>query len=279
MLCFDVGFVFGAPDELESTGEDSNGFEMNYLARAATAAVVIAFFKLFLGRRKRSSGHSIDDTSQQSDSTPDYGDSHSVPLPIGEYEVFLNFRGSDTRDSITNILYRFLARSKIHTFRDDDELRKGEGIWPNLVKAIGQSKISIPIFSPRYAESKWCLKELAEIVEQRKREKGHIILPIFYNVCPRDVRCQTGTYKVAFQQHKRNDFDEENIQRWKAALTEVGSLKGWIIETKQEYVILFLLAYYFVYASLNLHIYLVFVYVCSIHEIFGIPYQNFVIAF
>ncbi|CAN1219635.1 Disease resistance protein L6 [Linum perenne] len=221
MLCFDVGFVFGAPDELESTGEDSNGFEMNYLARAATAAVVIAFFKLFLGRRKRSSGHSIDDTSQQSDSTPDYGDSHSVPLPIGEYEVFLNFRGSDTRDSITNILYRFLARSKIHTFRDDDELRKGEGIWPNLVKAIGQSKISIPIFSPRYAESKWCLKELAEIVEQRKREKGHIILPIFYNVCPRDVRCQTGTYKVAFQQHKRNDFDEENIQRWKAALTEV----------------------------------------------------------
>ncbi|CAN1161543.1 Disease resistance protein L6 [Linum perenne] len=207
---------------------------MNYLARAATAAVVIAFFKLFLGRRKRSSGHLIDDTSQQSDSTPDYGDSHSVPLPIGEYEVFLNFRGSDTRDSITNILYRFLARSKIHTFRDDDELRKGEGIWPNLVKAIGQSKISIPIFSPRYAESKWCLKELAEIVEQRKREKGHIILPIFYNVCPRDVRCQTGTYKVAFQQHKRNDFDEENIQRWKAALTEVGSLKGWIIETKQE---------------------------------------------
>ncbi|CAN1192041.1 Serine/threonine-protein phosphatase 7 long form homolog [Linum perenne] len=26
VLCFDVGFVFGAPDELESTGEDSNGF-------------------------------------------------------------------------------------------------------------------------------------------------------------------------------------------------------------------------------------------------------------
>ncbi|CAN1810728.1 Disease resistance protein L6 [Linum perenne] len=130
--------------------------------------------------------------------------------------------GPDTRDSITNILYRFLARSKILTFRDDEELRKGEGIWPNLVKAIGQSKISVTIFSPRYAESKWCLKELAEIIEHKKREQGHIILPIFYMVDPRDVRHQSGTYGVAFQQHERNGFDEETI--WKAALTETDEL-------------------------------------------------------
>ncbi|CAN1333778.1 Disease resistance protein L6 [Linum perenne] len=212
--------------------------EMNYLARAATAAVVIAFVKLFLGRRgrKRSSNHSNDDTSsQQSDSTLDSRDSDSVPLPNVEYEVFLSFRGPDTRDSITDILYRFLAHLKIRTFRDDDELRKGEGIWSNLVKAIGQSKISVTIFSPRYAESKWCLKELAEIVEHKKREKGHIILPIFYYVDPRDVRHQTGPYEEAFKQHKMNiNFDEKTIETWKAALNEVGSLKGWHIKTKKE---------------------------------------------
>ncbi|CAN1174386.1 Disease resistance protein L6 [Linum perenne] len=211
---------------------------MNYLARAATAAVVIAFVKLFLGRRRRnrSSDHSNDSTSsQQSDSTPDFVDSDSVPLPIGEYEVFLSFRGPDTRDSITNILYRFLAHSKIRTFRDDEELRKGEGIWSNLVKAIGQSKISILIFSPCYAESKWCLKELAEIVEHKKREKGHVILPIFYLVDPGDVRRQTGPYEEAFKQHKRNiNFDEKTIETWKVALTEIGSLKGWHIKTKEE---------------------------------------------
>ncbi|CAN1333781.1 Disease resistance protein L6 [Linum perenne] len=207
---------------------------MNYLARAATAAVVIAFVKLFLGRRgrKRSSNHSNDDTSsQQSDSTLDSRDSDSVPLPNVEYEVFLSFRGPDTRDSITDILYRFLAHLKIRTFRDDDELRKGEGIWSNLVKAIGQSKISVTIFSPRYAESKWCLKELAEIVEHKKREKGHIILPIFYYVDPRDVRHQTGPYEEAFKQHKMNiNFDEKTIETWKAALNEVGSLKGWEVD-------------------------------------------------
>ncbi|CAN1145649.1 Disease resistance protein L6 [Linum perenne] len=178
----------------------------------------------FSRKRRRSSDHSNDDTSEQ-----------SYPLPIGEYEVFLNFRGPDTRSSITNILYRFLARSKIRTFRDDDELRKGEGIWPNLVKAIGQSKISIPIFSPRYTESKWCLKELVEIVEHKNRENGHIILPIFYMVDSRDVRHQTGPYEEAFKQHKRNNnFDEETIQCWKAALNEVGDLKGWHIKTKEE---------------------------------------------
>ncbi|CAN0842453.1 Disease resistance protein L6 [Linum grandiflorum] len=198
---------------------------MNYLARTATVAVFIAFFKLVLGRRG-SSDDSNADTSQQSDSASTSGDSDPRPLPIGEYEVFLSFRGPDTRSNITNILYRFLTRSKIRTFRDDDELRKGEGIWPNLVKAICQSKISVVIFSPRYAESKWCLKELAEIVEHRKREKGHVILPIFYEVDPRDVRHQTGPYRSAFRQHERNEFDEDTIQSWKDALNEVGSLKG-----------------------------------------------------
>ncbi|CAN1253911.1 Disease resistance protein L6 [Linum perenne] len=148
---------------------------------------------------------------------------------------FFNFRGPDTRYSITNVLYHFLADTKIHTFMDDEKLRKGEGIWPNLVEAISQSKISIPIFSPRYAESKWCLKELAEIFEHKKREEGHIILPIFYMVAPRDIRNQTGRYEEAFKQHKRNNnFDKKTIETWKAALTKVGSLKGWHIKTKEE---------------------------------------------
>ncbi|CAN0838896.1 Disease resistance protein L6 [Linum grandiflorum] len=210
---------------------------MYYLAATAIVAVFIALFKLFLGRRRRRNfDDSNTDTTQQSDSTSTSasGESDLVPLPIGEYEVFLSFRGPDTRTNITNILYRFLARSKIRTFRDDDELRNGEGIWLNLVKAISQSMISVVIFSPRYAESKWCLKELAEIIEHRKREKGHIILPIFYKVDPRDVRHQTGPYQIAFQQYKRNNFDEEIIQSWKAALNEVASLKGWHIKTKEE---------------------------------------------
>ncbi|CAN1189748.1 Disease resistance protein L6, partial [Linum perenne] len=161
---------------------------------------------------------------------------NSLSLPSVEYEVFLSFRGPDTRSQITEILYRFLVHSKIHTFKDDDEMRKGEGIWPTLVKAINQSKVYVPILSENYAHSKWCLNELAEIVECWTRDNRHVILPIFYMVDPRDVRHQSGPYQEAFEQHEKR-FDPSIIQTWKNALKKIGDLKGWHVKNNNEYVI------------------------------------------
>ncbi|CAN1156630.1 Disease resistance protein L6 [Linum perenne] len=179
------------------------------------------------------SSNSSSNASQQSESTGivDSSDSTlpsdaSLALSTGEYEVFLSFRGPDTRREITDVLYHFLVRSKIRTFKDDEDLRVGEGIWPSLVEAIKDSKIYVPIFSETYAHSKWCLKELAEMIECQKQHKRHIILPIFYKVDPGDVRKQTGPYEEAFKQHRKN-FDDKTIQNWKDALKEVGQLKGW----------------------------------------------------
>ncbi|CAN0839495.1 Disease resistance protein L6 [Linum grandiflorum] len=154
-------------------------------------------------------------------------------LPFMEYEVFLSFRGPDTRSQFTDILYRFLVHSKIHTFKDDNELHKGEGIWPNLAKAIDQSKIYVLIISKSYAHSKWCLRELAEIVKRQKEDKRRIILPIFYMVEPRDIKHLTGPYQYAFQQYS-DHFDEKTIQSWKDALSVVGTLKGWHVKTIDE---------------------------------------------
>ncbi|KAI6681214.1 hypothetical protein NL676_035095 [Syzygium grande] len=148
----------------------------------------------------------------------------------GEYEVFLSFRGPDTRTGITDHLYTRLREAGVRTFRDDEELRIGEEIGPDLLGAIEQSKISIPIFSKSYASSKWCLKELAHLVECRKW-KGQIIMPIFYYVEPAEVRYQTGGYGQAFLSHEnKKRVDDETIPKWRAALNEVGGLKGWNIE-------------------------------------------------
>ncbi|CAN1823681.1 Disease resistance protein L6 [Linum perenne] len=143
-----------------------------------------------------------------------------------EYEVFLSFRGPDVRKSFADCLYSYLVRSKIRTFRDEEELRKGETIAPSLVQAITESKIYIPIFSKSYASSKWCLQELAKMVECSKKEKGHIILPVFYFVDPRDVRHQAGPYEEAFEQHNKK-HDPVIVQEWRIALQEVGQMKGW----------------------------------------------------
>ncbi|CAN1139149.1 Disease resistance protein L6 [Linum perenne] len=154
-------------------------------------------------------------------------------FPSVEYEVFLSFRGPDTRRQITDILYRFLRRTNIHVFRDDNELRKGEEIGSNLRKAIDQSKIYVPIISKSYAHSKWCLIELAEIIQRHEQDTRRTILPIFYMVDPRDIRHQTGPYEDAFQEHDKK-YDEKTIKNWKDALNKVGALKGWHVKNNDE---------------------------------------------
>ncbi|KAF7850004.1 hypothetical protein BT93_L0030 [Corymbia citriodora subsp. variegata] len=144
-----------------------------------------------------------------------------------EYEVFLSFRGKDTRTGFTNFLYTSLIDVGIRVYKDDEELGKGEKFGPKLLQAINQSKISIPIFSKGYAFSIWCLKELVQMVECQKTT-GQKIMPIFYDVAPSEVRHQVGGYREAFLSHEsKKRYDEETIREWKAALTTVGELDGW----------------------------------------------------
>nr|CAC35330.1 N1-D protein [Linum usitatissimum] len=152
-------------------------------------------------------------------------------LPSGEYEVFLSFRGLDVRKTFADHLYTSLVRSKFRTFRDEEELEKGETIGPSLIRAITESKIYIPILTQNYASSKWCLQELAKMVECWKSGGGakgqHIILPVFLFVDPRDVRhTESGSYKEAFEQHSQK-HDPETVLEWKEALQEVGRMKGY----------------------------------------------------
>ncbi|CAN1170669.1 Disease resistance protein L6 [Linum perenne] len=160
-----------------------------------------------------------------------------LPLPTGEYEVFLSFRGMDVRKNFADHLYNCLVRSKIRTFRDEEELRKGETIGPYLNQAIAESKIYIPIFTEGYASSKWCLQELVKMVNCWKTGGGgkgqHIILPVFYFIDPRDVRHpDSGPYKEALEQYQLK-HDSGTIVEWKEALQEVGKMKGWHV-TEQD---------------------------------------------
>ncbi|CAN1333598.1 Disease resistance protein L6 [Linum perenne] len=217
---------------------------MTYIRRVVTVAALvlplILLYKLWYGRRSFEDSN-IDNDNELTDSTSVIdapfvtSESEDPPnsFPSVEYEVFLSFRGPDTRNQITDILYRFLCHTKIHTFKDDNELRKGEEIRSNLLQAIDQSKIYVPIISKNYAHSKWCLIELAEIIRRQEQDTRRIILPIFYMVDPRDVRHQTGPYENAFQEHCKK-FDETTIKNWKDALNKIGALKGWHVKNNDE---------------------------------------------
>ncbi|XP_030470856.2 disease resistance protein RPV1-like [Syzygium oleosum] len=144
-----------------------------------------------------------------------------------DYEVFLSFRGPDTRRDITDFLYTSMIGAGIRAYRDDEELRVSEEIGGQLLQAIEQSKISILIFSKGYADSTWCLRELVKMVES-KSTRRHKIMPIFYDVAPSEVKYQTEHFGKAIVSHaNKKRFDDKTIGKWKAALTEVGALKGW----------------------------------------------------
>uniref|UniRef100_A0A251T1R8 Putative toll/interleukin-1 receptor (TIR) domain-containing protein n=1 Tax=Helianthus annuus TaxID=4232 RepID=A0A251T1R8_HELAN len=140
------------------------------------------------------------------------------------YDVFLSFRGEDTRKTYVDHLYNALVQNGIHTYKDDEALPRGETIGPALLKAIDESRIAVIIFSENYANSSWCLDEVTYIME-RKDERGQIVMPIFYHVDPSEVRKQKGKYKEAFAQHELEN--NKRVEAWRKALKEAGNLAGW----------------------------------------------------
>ncbi|XP_039156060.1 disease resistance protein RPV1-like [Eucalyptus grandis] len=149
-----------------------------------------------------------------------------------DYEVFLSFRrGPDTPAVFTDFLYTGMIDMGICAYKDDEDLRKGEEFGPRLLQAIEQSRISIPILSKGYASSVWCLKELVKMVECHKT-MGQKIMPIFYDVAPSEVRHQTGGYGEAFGSHEKEmRHDKKIVQEWKDALTVVGQINEWDLQS------------------------------------------------
>jgi hypothetical protein len=147
------------------------------------------------------------------------------------HDVFLSFRGEDTRKNFTDHLYKALDQAGIYTFRDENELARGKEISTELLNAIQESRISIVVFSKGYASSSWCLDELVQIMHC-KNTRGHSVYPVFYDVDPSDVRKQTGTFAEAFARHEeRFTAEMERVHKWRAALTEAANLSGWDLQS------------------------------------------------
>ncbi|XP_075654352.1 TMV resistance protein N-like [Castanea sativa] len=168
------------------------------------------------------------------------GASSSSSTCLKKYDVFLSFRGEDTRTGFTTYLYKALEQKGINTFMDDKLLR-GEEISAELLKTIEESMILVIVFSKNYAGSKWCLDELVKIVECWKNDQIVLLRPIFYNVEPSEVRNQLGNFKIALANHEK-EFKEkgnfgialanhekefkEKMQRWREALCKAANVSG-----------------------------------------------------
>ncbi|XP_028763058.1 TMV resistance protein N-like [Neltuma alba] len=145
------------------------------------------------------------------------------------YDVFLSFRGEDTRKSFTTHLYNALKQVGIEVFMDDERIAKGEHIPSSLLQAIEHSRISIIIFSQNYAGSSWCLQELEKIMECYKTTQQEVF-PLFYDVQPSEVRKQQNAFGKAWERLittfpiRKGRKLAINLKR---VLNEAANLSGW----------------------------------------------------
>eukprot|EP00253_Pinus_taeda_P019448 PITA_19448 len=153
--------------------------------------------------------------------------SASTSYSLYDFDVFINHRGPDVKNTFASYLYFRLRSHGIRVFLDKPELEAGQPITPQILHAIESASIHIAIFSSAYAESRWCLDELLCMLKAFKSNKGTII-PVFYGVKPSDLRWTAkGAYAEAFHKHEmKQRYDTQIIQSWKDALSEVAEISG-----------------------------------------------------
>ncbi|KAJ9551758.1 hypothetical protein OSB04_015803 [Centaurea solstitialis] len=153
---------------------------------------------------------------------PAMASSSYIPKTGFKYDVFLSFRGEDTRTSFVDHLYHALKQENIETYKDDENLERGKKMSKELIQAIEDSRFHVIVFSKNYASSSWCLDELVKIMECQEMTTEHIVYPIFYDVEPTHVRKQSGEFGKAFSKHE----NDEAAEKWRKALVEATSFSG-----------------------------------------------------
>ena len=162
---------------------------------------------------------------------------------LKNFDVFLSFRGEDTRRGFVSHLHKALTQQGIQTFIDDN-LHRGENISEELLKTIENSSASIIVFSKNYASSSWCLDELAKIMECSKK-----VLPVFYQVDPSEVRKQRGDFGKVLTKLEKKIKDKTKVQTWRDALNKAANISGW--DDKNRYLYSTTYSYLLIFKSFN----------------------------
>nr|GEW65183.1 DNA-directed DNA polymerase [Tanacetum cinerariifolium] len=107
---------------------------------------------------------------------------------VGSTRLEMPLTGEDTRKNFVGHLYEALEAKCIETYKDDENIEKGERISDQLLKSIKESRYFIIVFSKTYASSSWCLDEFVKIMECQKTAE-QTAYPVYLDVEPtqRDV--------------------------------------------------------------------------------------------
>ncbi|KAK3031308.1 hypothetical protein RJ639_035214 [Escallonia herrerae] len=148
------------------------------------------------------------------------------------HDVFLHFGGKKVHRFVDS-LSKALMDAGFRTFLGRSDIRREENSNLHLENAMRRSRSSVIFFSDIDTYSTWCLDLLLKIL-QEKRMRGHVVLPVFYDVTPSETRMQKGHFDYDFETYSRW-FEEEKVETWRAALREVAAISGLHSQNVAEY--------------------------------------------
>ncbi|KAG0626627.1 hypothetical protein M758_2G138900 [Ceratodon purpureus] len=138
-----------------------------------------------------------------------------------DYDVFLNHRGPDVKAGFIAHLDEALRGAGLNPFLDKESLRKGDPAFTSIDAALKVAKVHVAVVSKRYAESKYCLNELVDMLRS-----GKPVIPVYYEVEPAQLRwVENGPFAEAFEKHKCKRPPEQ-VQEWTLALRRLADITG-----------------------------------------------------
>jgi len=128
-----------------------------------------------------------------------------------EYDVFFSYKRDPesifwhrrVRDLLRHWLTQSLGGSKARIFMDEDSIDTGDRWKAELINGLQHSKCLVPVWSPEYFHSKWCLSEWKAFRDRESLlqiEQGGLIVPIKY--------CDGEHFPPEAQDIQMHDFSE-----------------------------------------------------------------------
>ncbi|KAG0609443.1 hypothetical protein M758_8G185100 [Ceratodon purpureus] len=201
---------------------------MNLWRTLPTVCVTLWLLRRFIRTRRKGNaaleGRVVEATSNElsEESAPSHGATESKPH---QYDVFINHRGPDVKKTFVAHLNAALRRDGFRPFLDAKDIGQGRHVFKSIDKALKGACVHVAVFSKRYAESKYCLNELCDMLRS-----GQVILPVFNGVNAEDLRwIENGPFKKGFEKHVKRGRTEET-GKWKEALRKVADHRGFRLD-------------------------------------------------
>lgn len=142
-------------------------------------------------------------------------------IALHKYDVFINHRGPDVKKTFVAHLNDAFCKAGFHPFLDAKSIGQGRHVFNSIDEALRGACVHVAVFSKRYAESKYCLQELLDMLQSNQ-----VILPVFYDVEPQHLRqIESGPFAKGFQKHRRRGRHKE-IKKWEHALRTLADYRG-----------------------------------------------------